>query len=175
MLEGAKQAPSFVLPSGEREDMAGLEDFLHVGFVLQGLGRRRMWETGGEVASLLLNRNQVNSDCSGFCTLIISFGSATGNGCVLKVVKRAKKRGKAILTSCPLGPDVARRVQISECRMESLKKKYNEIGMQASGFHQSSFCVICNGKYHLFNDSDEEKEPKRHTRTHIISQQNSRA
>lgn len=174
MLKGTKQTPSFLLPAGKGKEMAGLEDLLHVGFALQGLGRR-MREMGGEVASLLLNRNQVNSDCSGFCTLIISFGSATGNGCVLKVVKRAKKRGKAILTSCPLGPDVARRVQISECRMESLKKKYNEIGMQASGFHQSSFCAICNGKYHLFNDSDEEKEPKRHTRTHIISQQNSRA
>lgn len=47
--------------------------------------------------------------------------------------------------------------------MESLKKKFNEIGMQASGFYQSSFCVICNGKYHLSNDSDEEKEPKPHT------------
>lgn len=51
--------------------------------------------------------------------------------------------------------------------MELLKKKFNEIGMQASGFYQSSFCVICNGKYHLFNDSDEGKEPK--PRTHITN------
>jgi len=48
--------------------------------------------------------------------------------------------------------------------MESLKKKFNEIGMQASGFYQSSFCVMCNGKYHLFNDSHKEKSPK-HART----------
>lgn len=71
-----------------------------------------------------------------------------------------------MLTSCPLGPDVAGRVQISGWRMESLKKKFNEIGMQASGSYQSSFCVICNGKYHLLMTLMEEKKPKPHTRTH---------
>lgn len=94
MLKGTKQTPYFLFPAGKGKEMAGLEVLLCVGFSLQGLGRRRMREMG-EVASLLLNRNQVNSNCSGFCTLIISFGSATGNGCVLKVVKRAKKERKS--------------------------------------------------------------------------------
>lgn len=62
--------------------------------------------------------------------------------CVLKVVKRAKGRGKAKLTSCPWAPDAAHRAQMSGRGMEALEKKLNEIGMQASASYQSSSGVI---------------------------------
>lgn len=78
-----------------RKGTAGFEDFLPAPFALQGRAEGGRWGSAKRGSTPCLSAKQAHG-AGAVCTLMISFGSAAGKGCGLKVVRRAEEGGRQL-------------------------------------------------------------------------------